>query len=490
MTVDRRIIAALACVLAGWLWVGGAALADVGLQWSLDRDEIALGEPVTLTLERLPDAAGPGIDAFDRGVLVRDFEVYSRVLGRRSGRETLTLELYPLRSGDLRLPLPGAEVRPPLRVRDQGPGSFRVSFRLFAEPEAWRARQPVRLVLEACTRGMVLWQTPDPGFLTGLEIQPLGRAVQVGRDEERDCVPYQWSWSLTPTTGGRFRIEFGMLEGTRFGQRLRFPLPLLLADVAGAPDWLPAGLAQVEPRLELAAIPARSPVGEVLNLSLLLEADYSESVLAALLGAQFAGDPTWSRYPPDLLPLRVEGVIPRWEIRLHAQPETAGELGIPSLRLPWFDADADVLKEVVFEGPSIVVEARPRGLGWQVAGGVLVAVLLAAAVRVLCREWAWRAERRALTRRIRESEGFDALHQALIATPPWPEVRGSRSARAVPLGRWSLDFIEHWHAPALKRLVARLDAARFAGAAEEDLAVLREELLRCLRRATPRRGWG
>jgi hypothetical protein len=484
MATSRRIAMLLANVLAAWLCASGAALAGAAFEWSLERHETALGEPVMLTLERAPDTPGPGLDAFDAGILEQDFEVYGRMLGRSAGRETLVLELYPLRCGELRLPLPGADARPPLRVHDRGPGALRASFRLFTEPETWRVRQPVRLVLEACVRGMLLWQQPDPGFVTGLAVHPLGRASLAEVRDERGCVPEQWSWSLTPTTGGQYRIEFGMLEATRFGQRLRFPLPSLHAEVAAAPDWLPAGLAQTGPWIEALAIPEHGRSGDTLSVRLQLDADYSESVLSALLHAQLSGDANWSRYPPDLLPLRSEAVVPRWEIRLHARPERAGALPLPALRLPWFDADAEALQAVVFEAPAIRVEPPPAGPGWIITGGLLLAALLAAAAHTLAPAWAWRAQRRALVRRIMASDSFDTLHRALVTTAPCPGRRETRSYDAA-LGRWARDFNRHWHAPALTQLSARLDAARFGRNADVDWAKLREALLDCLARATP-----
>ena len=481
----RRRVAALAALLAALLWTSSGALADTGFEWSLDRDEIALGEPVMLTLERALSVPGPGLEAFDATILKPDFEVYGRMRGRSTDHETLVLELYPLRTGELRLPLPGAEAKPPLRVQDQGPGALRVSFRVFSEPETWRVRQPMRLVLEACVRGSVVWQQPDPGFVTGLAIHSLGRISPTSVRDERDCVPEQWAWSLTPTTGGQYRIEFGMLEGNRFGQRLRFPLPSLRAAVESEPDWLPAGIGQSEPRLEFLSVPERARPGQPLSVHLRIQADYSESVLAGLLRAQLAGDATWSRYPPDLQRLADEGVIPHWEIHLHAQPDHAGALRLPGLRLPWFDPSTDALKQAIFEAPEIRVEAKRAGWVWSAGGALLVGAMLALAARASLIAWVWRAQRRALLRRVGASNSLAELHRALVATPPQPGRRGLRSNAAWPLEQWARDFSRHWRAPRLMNLAARLNAARFGKTAETNFAELRDALLDCLGQAIP-----
>lgn len=485
----RRRITALSAVLVALLWASSATLADTGFEWSLDRDEIALGEPVMLTLERALSVPGPGLEAFDATILEPDFEVYGRMRGRRADLETLVLELYPLRTGELRLPLPGTEAKPPLRVQDRGPGTLRVSFRIFSEPETWRVRQPMRLVLEACVRGTVVWQQPDPGFVTGLAIHSLGRISPTGVRDGRDCVPEQWAWSLTPTTGGQYQIEFGMLEGNRFGQRLRFPLPSLRAAVEGEPDWLPAGIAQSEPRLEFLSVPEHARPGQPLSVHLRIQADYSESVLIGLLRAQLAGDANWSRYPPDLQRLANEGIIPRWEIHLHAQPDHPGALRLPALRLPWFDPGTDALQHLILDTPEIRVEAKRPGWVWAVGGALLLGALLALVARAAMIAWVWRAQRRALLRRVRASNSFAELHRALVATPPQPGQRGLRSNDALPLEQWARDFSRHWHAPNLMNLAARLNAARFGKTAETNCAEQRDALLDCLVRATPCGRW-
>ncbi|MHB8824403.1 MAG: BatD family protein, partial [Thiobacillus sp.] len=81
------------------LLAGGSANA-ASLSAQLDRTTVALGEPVSLTLQ----AQGLNLDAIDAGPLGAHFDVSGRTLSRGPDSETLVLTLYPRAAGALHIP--------------------------------------------------------------------------------------------------------------------------------------------------------------------------------------------------------------------------------------------------------------------------------------------------------------------------------------------------------------------------------------------------
>src|SRR3990167_11289447 len=78
--------------IAAWLWAAlhhmtfaqapvAAPQTLPGVVAALDKNRIALGEPVVLTLRR-PASQAPGLDALDLQALRADFDIATRSLGR------------------------------------------------------------------------------------------------------------------------------------------------------------------------------------------------------------------------------------------------------------------------------------------------------------------------------------------------------------------------------------------------------------------------
>ena len=347
--------------IAAWLWAAlwplafaqapAAALQTLpGVVATLDKRRIALGEPVTLTLLR-PASQAPGLDTLDLQALRADFDIAARSLGRDATTEDLRLTLYPLRAGTLTLPRFAPRGQPLTLQVDDGPvdgvtsaePAPRVRVRVFSEPDSaagWVVRQPVRLTLEACFTGQLLWQPPTLASRNGLSVRLLGERSEAGEIDGQPCTTQRWQWAVVPQVAGPLRLTWPLLQATRFGNEWRFPAPAVEAVARALPGWLPGELPLREPHVLGQRLPNEASLRDPLAWELEIEGDYGDGTLAELLRAQLAGDAVWSAYPPEVRQALARGLSTRWSVRLLAQPQNTGPLQPPTLRLPWVDPQA------------------------------------------------------------------------------------------------------------------------------------------------------
>lgn len=448
-----------------------AAQACGDCRWTALPECMQLGEALELSVSRPLDDAGPKLAELPLDLPDTDFEVFERIAGEGGGRQDLRLVLYPRRSGTLMLDLPGLD-RHTIEVRDDG--FLHASFTWRAEPQHWTLRRANRLELEVCGPGALRWSTPQPRFSSGLTLLPLSLPDAASGRDPRSCVPQRWVWSATPSRAGEFRIDLGMLEASRHGHRLRFPIPAFVAAVSPVPAWLPNGIAVGEPKVTHDALPEVVPAGQPLQWRLQLQAGYSEATLAALIDAQLSGNSAWARYPARIEALRTDSASPAWTLTLTALPERHGTLALPRLVLPWFDAAEGVLRQTTLETMPTTVRDPLREGTILVLYLLGVALLLALSAWLLCRPvHAWRAHRRLLAR-LAAARNAGALHEALVGADAPTTVRS-----------WARSFLATHDAPGLAALAGEVDALRFGRAAATDFASVQQRLLDCLRQARP-----
>ena len=448
----------------------GATGCD-GCTWSTLPDTVLLGEALELTVSRALNGQPAQLPTLPLTALDAHFEVFERVTGASGLFEDMRLVLYPRRAGSVPVALPGS---PPQMVEVRQDGPVGVRFEWQVEPAQWSVRRSVRLTLEACSRGALRWQRPEVSFVTGLSLIPLQSQPGDPTPDPSGCIPQRWSWSATPTLGGRLRLDLGMLEARRHGTLLRFPSPVFETEIAPVPGWLPAGIALDAPRIVEERRPSTAHAGEPVIWQVRIEADYSEATLAALLQAQTAGTPEWSRYPAQITAVRDAGSAALWDIRLSGHAQAAGSLALPPLSLPWFDVATGTLKQVRVEPGRITVDdplrdrlLRLGGLGAAVLGLALVLASFRQRLRQRI------AHRRLLGRVARASDAAEL--QAVLASSS-----GGHQSRA----QWINDVLNSRHAPDLPGQLARLDALRFGPNPDPaGFVQLRQEIVQSLRAA-------
>lgn len=502
--------------IAAWLWAAlwplafaqapAAALQTLsGVVAALDKRRIALGEPVTLTLRR-PASQAPGLDALDLQALRADFDIATRSLGRDAGTEDLRLTLYPLRAGALTLPRFAPRGLPLTLQVDDGPvdgvtsaePAPRVRVRVFSEPDGaagWVVRQPVRLTLEACFTGQLLWQPPALASRNGLSVRPLGERSEAGEIDGQPCTAQRWQWAVVPQVAGPLRLTWPLLQATRFGNEWRFPAPAVEAVARALPGWLPGELPLREPQVLGQRLPNEASLRDPLAWELEIEGDYGDGTLAELLRAQLAGDVIWSAYPPEVRPAPARGLSPRWLVRLLAQPQNTGPLQPPTLRLPWVDPQAggpsQALQQVAVYAEVVEISDPQAGAAWRwLIGALAVLLTLAAALQSawwLARSWqrhrrAARAHTRLLDAIQRSTDPAD-LHHALHRL-----AGGGGADPGATMSEVLAQLQAHWRGPSLVDWARRFERQRFGTGADAAAGfdALRRELFHLAGALRPR----
>lgn len=437
---------------------------------------VALGEPIALTITARPDK----IEALDLAPLQKAFEIRDRSQGGDGRETTLSLTLYPLHTGRIVLPDLGLGMRAPVITVDEESGTVpKVRFRVEAVPNPFHVREAVRLTIEACDDGSLMWQRPQLPTQEGLLHRPLNEEqVEVERGGER-CTAHRWHWALQATATGEAMLPLSMLEAGKFGARLRFPPPRVGLNVLPVPNWLPSDAAVGRAEISAAPLPAEWPVNRPLGWRVQVRGAYSVEALQNLLRLQLAGLPQFSHYAPAIEPLADDSGVPRYELNVYAVFGERGKAVFPDLLLPWYDPASGRLQQASLKGASVDVvdPARQRlFVGFGVAAGVLLAGALGYLAWGL---FAWRLRRRRALAELKRVTELSALVRQLC--------RFNLSGKPLPaptLGEWLQHMQHEMRAPGLAETVAAIEAAHY-GLALGELAGLRARAIACLEVARP-----
>jgi hypothetical protein len=448
----------------------------------LDRTTIALGEPVSLTVQ----AQGLNLDAFDAGPLEAGFDVFGRTLSRDADSETLVLTLYPRAAGVVPIPPLQLEARRtaalPLTVTDGSETVPRVTANWTLEPAAPQVNQPARLTLAICDDGSLQWQRPALPTHTGRIVRTLGEDEGEGERSGEACTLHRFHWAQLATQGGAATLAVPMLDASRFGQRLRFPGPALAFHAAALPAWLPAQVPPVAPVVRADPLPARWPLQRPLGWRFDVVGGYSADGLKALLDLQLRESPVLGVYPPLIEAAAADdpnSPLSRYAVTLFLQPRASGELKLPTLRLPWYDAARGQVASVSLAGKSLTVFDPRWQLAGQVAGGLMGVLLLAGLIWQVSRMARWRLARRRGLRAIRQAgdavELARAVRQFSLTGHPC----------APSLGEWLRRVQRETGVVDVADAVHLLQQQLF-GRVSHPLAALRQTLIQALARIRPK----
>jgi hypothetical protein len=471
----------LFCLLAGGL----ANAASLSAQ--LDRTTVALGEPVSLTVQ----ARGLSLDALDAGPLGARFDVSGRTLSRGPDSETLVLTLYPRAAGALHIPPLQLDARRtaalPLTVTDGSDAVPRVTANWVLEPAEPRVNQPARLTLAICDDGSLQWQRPALSTHAGRIVRALGEEEGTGERASEACTLHRFHWALLATQSGAAAFAAPMLDASRFGLRLRFPGPPLSYHAAALPAWLPAHVPAVAPIVHADPLPARWPLQRPLSWRIEVTGGYSADGLKALLDLQLNESTALGVYPSlieALTPDDRNSPLTRYAVTLFLQPRASGEVTLPTLNLPWYDPARDQLASQVLPGRSIAVFDPRVQRARQAAGGLAGALLLAALAWQGRRMARWRMARRRGLRAIRAARGITELARAVR------QFSLTGQSAAPSLGEWQRRLAREARgcdvADAVRRMEQQLFGQALPTSAELQQALLRELAHAC---PTPRIPW-
>ena len=455
--------------------LAGSAAQAASLNAQLDRAAVALGEPLSLTVQ----TSGLDLDALDLTPLDARFEVFARTRSRGTGSDTLVLTLYPRMAGATSIPplqLGTARTRAlPLTVSDGSETVPRVTASWALEPARPQVNQPARLTLSICDDGSLQWQRPALPARAGRVVRALGE------EAGEACTLQRFHWALLATREGAATLAVPMLDASRFGQRLRFPGPSLDFEAAALPAWLPAHVPPVEPHIQAGPLPARWPLQRPLSWRFEVAGGYSADGLKALLDLQLRESAALGVYPPlieAVPPDDLNSPLSRYAVTLFLRPRESGTVTLPALNLSWYDPARGRLASRALSGHSIEVFDPRWRLAGQVAGGLAGVVLLVVLAWQVRRTARWRLARRHGLRAIRQARDVNELAQAVR--------RFSLAGRpaASSLGEWQRRMAQETGACDVAGAASLLEQQRF-GQAAPTLAVLQQALLRELAKARP-----
>ena len=354
-----------------------------GTRAFLDREEIVLGESVTLNIETdQPGGGEPDLSALGSDVRVlgsSSSTQISVVNGQQSMRTLWGVVLEPLSAGVIGIP--ALEVRgqrtEPLRLSVL-PASARprdanadVLLEVEAAPENPYVQQQVIYTVRLLYAVTLLDGQLDEPRADGADVRRLGGDATFSRDMGgRRYNVVERRYALTPLASGALRIEAPRFRGRALaggrGNRMFDPgTPVSAAGdavtlevrprpaSAGEP-WLPA---QSVDYIAQTSAAGALKVGEPLTLSLRLSArglsaeQLPELVLPAIEGAEIYPDQEASQSREG--PRGIEGERSR---SFAVVPNRAGTLELPRLVIRWWDVAADEMREAVIEAQRFEVE--------------------------------------------------------------------------------------------------------------------------------------
>ena len=357
----------LVLLLAFVAW-SGVALAEVRLSIKADKKEIVLGEPLLVEL-KAEDVREP-LGSISLEKLKKDFNVYA-VSGnvqqqRRNGRavksETMTLTLYPLRSGKLQLPAlsyRGKSTQPlQVSVLESGKKISRVIFRRMLDSAQPQVRQAATLVLEIYDDGSLQWSVPQEIAAKGAHQRRLAESQREEMLEGTRYTVHRYAWALMPLREGSLKIEFPLLDAFKFGSRLRYAVAPMLINAAPVPAYLPVHVPIGKPLLTMDALPAEIAVDRPVNLVFTLQGSgISTEGLGKLLASMRSNESV--RFYPAEISLddrgRATTATQTLRVTLPFVPLRTGTLQLPDINLPYYDPASTRVESVSVQAAQVEV---------------------------------------------------------------------------------------------------------------------------------------
>jgi hypothetical protein len=381
----RRFGKAAAALLA-LIVATGSPLALGKVQATLDRARVAMGDSLQLVISATDNDA---LQDLDLEPLTRDFEVLgssyssssSLSFSHRETRQSLTLELAPLREGTLQIPSlqVGPDKTPVLTVVVGPPPDLpntdeSVIFDIEVDRDKVYVQSQFILTLRVqqsvnLERRSISELTLDNAFVKPLEQRRFNRTI-----DGRPWLVNEIRYAVFPEQSGSLEIPAQVFSGRtvpgrrslfdrgRSGQLVRRTTEPLVVDVLPKPDtftaptWLPVSELTVEENWSTP--PGELRVGE----------STTRTITVRGLGAQGAQLPPIRFAPTDGLkyypdqPRISEEEVPGGLLGLREDsaamvPTRAGDYTIPEIRIPWWDVQGEQIRYAVVPGRNISIAA-------------------------------------------------------------------------------------------------------------------------------------
>jgi len=386
-----------------------------------------LGEPLLAEL-KAEDVREP-LSTVNLEKLKQNFNVYGisssvqtqTKKGRSVSSETMTLTLYPLRSGKLQLPAfsyRGKSSQPLMvSVLESSTQTSRVIIKTALDTSRPQVRQAATLSLEIYDDGSLQWTAPREIIAQGVHQRRLADSQREEVVEGTRYTVHRYAWALMPLREGGITVEFAMLDAFKFGTRLRYAVAPLWLDAAPVPAYLPVHVPIGKPVVSMESLPNEIALDRPVNWTFSVQgAGLSAEGVSKLL-AEIRGNEALRFYPPLIRPAdneRPTSAAQTLLVTLPFVPLRTGTLQLPEINLPYYDPASTRVEAVFIPGARIEV-FNPL---WHTVQKVAAGLLALAGVIGLA-YWLFKQLRRALKRRksllaISSAANADELHRALL----------------------------------------------------------------------------
>jgi len=477
------LLSLLACVA----WSGWAA-AETRLQVRADKKAVVLGEP--LLVEIKADDVREPLSSIKLEKLKQNFNVYGissnvqsrKIKGRTVAVETMTLTLYPLRSGKVQLPalsyMGKSSVPLAVSVLASDKHTPAVVFKAAIDSPRPMVRQAATLTLDIYDDGSRQWTAPQELTATGIYQRKLAETQSEESVAGIRYTVHRYAWALMPLREGKITVEFPMLDAFKFGTRLRYPVAPLQLEATAAPAYLPVYVPIGKPVVSMEALPAEIALNRPVNRMFRVSGSgFSAEGLSKLLSD------TGSNEALHFYPLKIgtadnerpTSAVQTLLVTLSFVPLRAGMLKLPEINLPYYNPESARVESVLL--PAI--DVRVFNPLWHRAARIALGLMVLAGVSGVGYR-AVKYSRRRLKKRkyllaIGRAKSAGELHRALLN---FDGEIATMHCQTLP--QWLQQLQRCYKVDGrLADLVQRIDSLHY-GAAQADINSLSSEAVKLL----------
>ncbi len=365
----------------------------------IDRRQVDEGDTIRYSL----DMSGVDSDEIDLSALEQDFEILGRSQqsstyirnGQMEMSSELVLTLLPKRTGVLMIPSVSVDndqtqshriTVQKVKQLSADQGGFEVLASLSSENP--KVQQPIIYQATLLVGRQIFNASIEAPSASGIKalVEPLGEQKQYKQVlKGREITVVEQSWVITPEESGTLQITPTRLIGkVHSGQRNRDPFgnytrAMKRVQVSAQPysltvepiptqytgnTWLPAENVNLSQSWQNDSFTLGEPVTRVITLTAngLTSNQLPQLVLPEVDGVkQYAATPETDQHYSDRL-------VSTLELEVTLIPSKVGVLTLPEIRVPWWDVNANQMREAILE--AVTVEVMPGVNGAQVPAPV------------------------------------------------------------------------------------------------------------------------
>jgi BatD DUF11 like domain len=459
----------LLCVLLS-LGSAGGALAETRFSVKADKKIVVLGESLQVEL-KVEDAHEP-LSSINLDSLKRDFNVFgissnaqTQVRkGRRVHHETMSLILYPLRSGKIVLPafiyMKKTSKTLEVIVTESAKQSSAVIFKTSLDSDQAYVRKASTLTLDIYDDGLLQWTAPGELVVAGVHQAKLAESQFEETVGDIRYTVHRYRWSLMPLREGVLTIAFPLLDAFKLGARLRYPIAPLSIKVAPVPTYLPVHVPIGKLQVTSEPMPDEIALGRPVNWTLKVQGDgLSAEGLQKLL--QLPGeDAAMQFYPAVIREADHARPVSAQQTFLVTLPFVAAHTGavkLPTIYFPYYDTELARVESVVITNTVVSVfnpvwrqmQKFVLGLFFLIGLVIIGAVLFKKAKRFV--------HKRKALKGIANAKSVEELQHAILKFG-----QEDKPNTFVTLQQWLNNLQKNYHVnEALPSLIGELEAARY-----------------------------